>query len=304
MAKIIIIGNSAAGFTCCDTLAKITRNNEITIISEEKFPFYRRDRLFDYIAGTVDEKSLFAAPGDYYSVEKIDFRSGQEVIKVDTKKQRVILKDNSKLSYDFLVIASGSKINLPDIPGTSKKGVISLSGLEEAMLIKEKLLIAGLICCVGKSNFCLNLTKVLLAKDKEVKAITSDLWPEEPEEGKLEVLSGIAPVEIIGEGSELKAVKLSNGKAIGTNLIIFGSDLVPSSDFLKDSGIHTENGYITVDQSMRTNLDNVFACGSVAVNKGDIGKEKDWIQSSKEGWVVANNLISVFERGEYTCRKS
>ncbi|MCX5712288.1 MAG: FAD-dependent oxidoreductase, partial [Candidatus Omnitrophica bacterium] len=229
MPKIVIIGNSAAGFACCDTLAKLSSSNEITVISKDKFLPYRKDNLLEYISGRMAEHALFLVPKDYYSAEKIDYRPEQEVSRLDTKRQRVILKDNSKISYDYLVIASGQQPELPDIPGTSKDGVIAFSGLEEAKTIIDKLLVVNLICCVGKADPCLKLAKVLLDKGKEVKAIISDTCTDPMQHEKLEVISNAQPIEIIGEGTELKALKLSNGKVIGTSMIIFTSLQLPSS---------------------------------------------------------------------------
>ena len=305
MAKIVIIGNSAAGFICCDTLAKLSSSNEITVISKDKFLPYRKDNLLEYIAGKVTEHSLFVTPKDYYSVEKIDYKPGQEVSRLDIKKQRVTLKDNTKINYDFLVIASGLQCELPDIPGTSKDGVVGFCGLEEAKTIIDKLLLVNLACCVGKADFCLKLAKVLLDKGKEVKAIISQAVLDPMQHEKLEIISNAQPAEIIGEGSELKALKLSNGKVIGTSMIIFASEYLPSTAFLKETDIiRTQKGFIVVDDRMRTNIENVFACGAVAVNLNSGNKEKDWIDSSREGWIIGTNLIAMIERGEKICQKS
>ncbi len=304
MPKIVVIGNSAAGFSCCDTLAKLSSSNEITVISKDKFLPYRKDNLLEYISGSIAEHALYLVPKDYYSVEKIDYKPEQEVSKLDTKKQRVILKDNTKINYDFLIIASGLQCELPDIPGTSKDGVVGFCGLEEAKTIVEKLLVVNLVCCVGKAEFCLKLAKVFLDKGKEVKAIISDVYVDPISHEKLEIISNAQPVEIIGEGAELKAVKLSNGKVIGTSMIVFASQFLPSSEFLKESDIYTENGFIVVDDCMKTSIDNVFACGAVAVNPASANKVKDWIDSSREGWIIGTNLIGMIERRENIYQKS
>jgi len=296
MPKIVIIGNSAAGFSCTDTLAKLSAGNEITVVSKDKFLPYRRDNLLEYIAGKIPEHSLYIVPKDYYSVENIIYKAGVEVARVDAKKQRVVLKDNTKFDYDFLIIASGLEPELPELPGTSKDGVVAYSGLEEAKAIIEKLLVVNLACCVGKAESCFKLAKVLLDKGKEVKAIISGACVEPMQHERLEVISDAQPVEIIGEGPELKALKLSNGKVIGTSMIIFASQNFPSSDFLKETDVvRTKNGFIVVDESMKTNIDNIFACGAVAVNLNSGNQEKDWIDASREGWIIGTNLIGMIE---------
>ncbi len=291
MAKIIIIGNSAAGFSACQALINGSPVQEITVISEEECPAYKKNLLLGYLSGNIQESELFLSGADFYQKNNINFLSGREACRIETRKQRVILKDNSRLDYDYLIIASGRKIKLPDIPGKNKEGVLTFYTLKDAKQVMEKLMISQTVCIIGNTQVCLELAGIIAAKGKEVKIISQSGFREVIPGEKIELISGLSLAEFIGEG-ELQALKLTSGKVIGTALAILTDNYLPSSDFLKDTDIKTDSGYVIVDNNMRTNLENVFACGSVASREPASMDNKSWEEAFREGELAAENLIS------------
>ncbi|MFH1198713.1 MAG: FAD-dependent oxidoreductase [Candidatus Omnitrophota bacterium] len=292
MAKIIIIGNSPSGFNVCRALIKNPAGHEITVVSRESTPAYKRDLLFDFFSGKVAEKDLFLCNSDFYEKNKINLLKDKEVSRVDTKKQKVILKDNLKLDYDFLVIASGEEVSLPDIPGKNKEGVFCFYSLKDVKKIKQLIGISSVVGIIGEPGACQKIAEIVLAKKKEVKIISK---PKPEAFFDLEHAEWIAKfdlAEIIGEGNELKALKLSNGKALGVDLVIVAGNYIPYSDFLKNSGIETDNGYIIVDSSMHTNIENIFACGRIS--KQGVVRDAHW---------PAETIVSAIN-GELICQKS
>jgi len=304
MPKIAIIGNSAAGNSCLQALISGPSASEITVICEEEYLPYRRDLLIDYIGGKIEEKGLFTCPDDFYQKNNVTFQKNSTVIRLDTKKQRLILKDNSKINYDYLIIASGARAAIPDIPGKTKDGVFSLYTLEDAKEIKQRLSIINNICLVGEPGICLALSEIIASKDKEVKVIS----PTRPEaftaSEKSEWIELLLIQEIIGEGSELKALKLSNGKVLEASMILFCGNYAPALGFLKETEVNLEAGYIVVDDNMRTASENIFACGSVCNKEGVIIKEKSWLQAQQEGITAARSISGLIERGNTLCQQT
>lgn len=286
-------------------LLKQPSQKEITVISKEDCPAYDRRLLPQYLAGRVEEKDLFLCAQGFYAAHNVFFEKASEVARLDTKKQRVVLKDNAKIPYEYLVIASGEETRLPDIPGTGKDGVVAFAGFESVKEIRQRLSFASLVCVAGRPKECAMFAEIAQAAGKEVKVIS----PAPPPEGfsagqKTEWLQGVRVTEVIGEGKELKAIKLSNGKAIGASLVVFAPHPSPASGFLKESGVVTSaGGYVIVDKNLRTNLENIFACGAVAREEGALETEKSWEDSCGEGLFVAENLISLLEGGKSLCQQ-
>lgn len=301
MAKIVIIGNSMAGFSACETLIKNSSGNEITLISKESFPAYRRNLLLDYLAGNVKEDELFLCDEDFYKANNINFQKTQEVIRLDTKKQRLHLKDNSKIDYDYLIITSGQRISIPDIPGKTKEGVFALYSIEDVKLAKEMLPVTNTVCVIGPKKIAVHLANILALKGKEVKVIIQDGVSNYSSTQNLEFIDNLTPQEFIGEG-QLQALKLNNGKIIGTSLALFLGGYTASSEFVRETEIKTYQGYILVDNLMRTNLENVFSAGSVCrKNEAVLLKEKAWKEVVSEGVLAAQSIIRL-ARGETLCQ--
>ena len=174
--------------------------------------------------------------------------------------------------------------------------------LKDAKEIKERLAITDTIGIIGEPMVCAELVQIPMLKDKEVKII-SKVKPDSFLPGpKQEWIEGLELSEIIGEGCELQAIKLNNGKVIGVSLVIFSGIQLPASDFLKGGDIKTENGYILVNEAMATNLENVLACGSVSKKSKSFLSAKTWDDAVKDGILAANNLLKIGERGNNLCQ--
>jgi len=81
----------------------------------------------------LKERSFFAS-------SSIRLLLGRTVASIDRQKKRVILDRPDSTEgedYDRLVIATGSSRQVPNIPGSNKKGLLKLFSLEEAEEVKK-----------------------------------------------------------------------------------------------------------------------------------------------------------------------
>ncbi len=304
MNRILIIGNSAAGFSAAKTLAASSAAAKITVLTQENCLPYNKCLLLDFLRGSVEEKGLFLCEEVFYRDNNIELVKGASVSRIEEHKQRVCLKDNTRISYDFLIIASGRKTILPDIPGKTKNGVFTLYNLEQFEAVRERLQIIDSVCIIADSGTALGFHEAISKTGKHIKVIASPKPADVELPQNSEWIADSTLTEIIGEGAELKAYKLSSGKAIEASLILFAGNYKPCTEFLKDSQIRAEDGYIIVDELMHTNLDNIFACGSVCCLEDKLGESKSWEESCNEGVIVAKNLIASLERGSSLCQQT
>jgi nitrite reductase (NADH) large subunit len=292
MTKIVIIGASAAGHTVAQNLREKNKDCAITLITEEAFPFYDRRKLVVYLSGNIKEKELFLLPPDFYAAQNIDFLKERKVVGINTKKRAVYLKreeSRESLVYDFLVICSGRKTIFPEISGINKAGVLRPDTLSDFKEIKVHL-ISDTVCFLGWNRLASEVAKVIIAKGKEVKLIMNET-PLEPLPGEgIEVINSEV-VDIIGE-SGVQAVKLKEGKIIGTSLVmVFMSLPKAAMDFLDGTDIEAAEEAICVDEKMRTNLENIFSSGTVSVLKDFSPRLKTWDETVSESLKVAESIF-------------
>ncbi len=288
--KIIIIGGSVAGHSAAVKLRQNYPDAEITLISEEPYPFYDRRKLLDYWQEKVKEKDVLLSSFDFYQKQKINFIKEAKVVAVNPIRRSVSYKLAEKRAseeYDFLVIASGCKTSLHDSEGINKTGVIRFDSFTDFKGLKSMGPALDSVCLIGSNHLASRIIESIVSRKIEVKLITDK--PQENLSEMVEIINSQV-VEIIGD-SGVQAIKLKEGKIIGVSWVGVVSETLPSLDFLEGVDIQKNGLALAVDENMRTSISDIFACGSVCLRHGEISGIKSWDESLKEGLSVADNLL-------------
>ena len=134
----VVVGVSAAGINAAKTLREIDKNIEIILVSKDEY-VYSRCILHHFLDGRRDMKSLDFTPENFFETYKIKWVKGVEVIGIDTNEKKLKLSNNEELSYDKVILATGSSSFLPPIENLrSANNVIGLRNLDDAIKIKEE----------------------------------------------------------------------------------------------------------------------------------------------------------------------
>jgi NAD(P)H-nitrite reductase large subunit len=98
-------------------------------------------------------------------------------------------------------------------------------------------------------------------------------------------------VELIGE-SGVQAIRLKEGKIIGTNLPVFIPAATKANiDFLKDAELKIERDSLCVNESMQTAIENIYASGAVCLSTDSYGIQKTWFDSIAQSKILVDHLI-------------
>jgi dihydrolipoamide dehydrogenase len=217
----------------------------------------------------------------------------------------------ARLAGKHLIIATGSTPAQLPIPGVDLPGVINSDG---AFLLKE---VPKRIVIVGGGAVGTEWATMFSAFGSEVTLVEllPNLLPLEDEDmGRtlsrsfqkrgIKVLTS-STVAKIEEGSEKRARTLrvtitdkdgKNEQTVDADNVLIGVSRRPNTlDLnLDKTGVHTdERGYITVDDRMRTNVNNVFAIGDV------VGKVQLAHVATHQGLVTAGVIAGHDEKMDY-----
>ncbi len=277
---ILIIGGGPAGLVTAVTARKHNSDKRITLIRQEKKSIIPCG--IPYIFNRLDSTEKDVAPDKPLEVNKIDLLI-DEVVKIEPSNKKILLKKNKEMSYQKLVLATGSAPSLIPIKGIEKEGVWLvkkdfdyLEKMRQAVLkSKDTVIIGGgfigmelaeelsslkglNISVVEKLDFCLGTTfdeEFALAGQEKLK-----------EKGiKIYTKTGVA--EIAGQG-KVEYVRLDNNEQIPADLVILSIGARPKTNLAKEAGLKIgEKGGIWVDEYMRTNLADIFAVGDCAETK-------------------------------------
>ncbi|MFC1592607.1 NAD(P)/FAD-dependent oxidoreductase [Candidatus Omnitrophota bacterium] len=276
MKNFVIIGNSAAGLSAAEAIRAIDKSSKITIVSDEDYNSYCRCLISYFLAGDIGEDKLVYRPESFYKENNLNLVLNKKVVKVEPKKNRIVLDDKAALSYDTLLIATGASAKLPaELKGTNKRGVSGFRSIKDAKDILGLALLSSSSCVLGGGLVGLKAAYALFKKKQELKVIVKSnfilsqmldekgagLLMKRFQAAGVEIITGRDIVEILGNG-DLKGVKLDTGKVIACSILVVGKGVIPNISLIKDSSINTDKG-ILVDEHMNTNIPNIFAAGDV-----------------------------------------
>lgn len=273
--KIVIIGAGPAGVTVAETLRQHDDQSEIVMLSAEPHPPYSPPAMVEYFQ-TGREVHLWKGR-DFPERLGLDYRPGAEVVAVQPEDKVVRPADGDTLSYDRLVIATGSRLYAP-LEGADKAGIYnfkSLSAAEELVgQVREgradSVLIVGagfigveialLLRDLGLAVTQVEMTDRVMPRmlDRE----TAEIALMAMQERGIDVRLNSRATAFLGD-PQAEAVRLESGETLAADLLVAATGVRPNIEFLAGSGIETKWG-VLVDDHLRTNLPDVYAAGDVA----------------------------------------
>ncbi len=309
----VIIGNGPAG----NHAASILRNRDdaakITIISDECTPYYYKPRLTGFIQGKICTDDLMVNSLDFYKKKKIRIRLGQRVERIDPDAGTLFLTHMETIHYTQLIIAAGNRSRiLPSmIPFADHLSFIN--SYSDVMEIKDKIRQSHRFFIFGGDFVGFKFIRMLAAMDKKISVLIypDAFWPYRLTPDMVEkIIAGLSalPSDILPESDILvkedifRIEKKKDGFQIFTkrglekkaDLIFSFNGMKPDIDFAAGCGLDTDNG-ILVDEYLRTNIDNIYACGSCAQVYNPAIKNYSvsigWPNAVVQGEVAALNLL-------------
>ncbi|MCJ7594049.1 MAG: FAD-dependent oxidoreductase [Desulfobacterales bacterium] len=280
MGQYLIVGNGVAGTTAAEHIRKHDKEGSIIIVTDEGLLFYYRIRLNEYISGDVTEQNLRAKKEQWYKDQGIDLRLNTRIQGADPVKKIIITENNESLSYDQLLLATGSHSFVPPIKGADKKGVFSLRSVQDARDIASWAKKIEGVVLIGGGLLGLEAGNALLKLGKRVMVVEflPRLLPRQLDVDGAKRLQGImegmgfsfrlgAKTQEISGGEQGEKVLLEGGEALAARMVVISAGVRPNLEMAKALNLDHDKG-IKVDDHMRTSAAGIFAAGDVAEFKG------------------------------------
>jgi flavorubredoxin/NADPH-dependent 2,4-dienoyl-CoA reductase/sulfur reductase-like enzyme/rubredoxin len=309
-----IIGNGAAGFYAADAIRKRNNTCEITMLTDEDELSYYRPSLSDGINANLED-DFYLANCDWYKENNVNVMLSTKVTKIDDKASKLIYKNESEekeLHYDKLIIATGSHCFVPNMEGSDLESVYALrnkADLEKIKLATEKaskavVIGGGLLGLEAAWEFKLKGLDVTVVEampeilTKQLDRESSRVISKCIADSGVEIITNgqVSKIEKIEETNKTRVV-LKSGETIDTDLVLFSIGVRSNIEIAKGTEIKTDRG-IVVDKTMKTSVDNIYACGDVA----QVGENSYalWATSMDMGKVAGANACGDEKVYEYT----
>ncbi|BBP89977.1 hypothetical protein BsIDN1_35950 [Bacillus safensis] len=128
----MFIGNGMASMKCIEEIIqKQPEHYAITVIGKEKHSAYNRIKLSPILQKSESLAQIELKDKEWYTAHDITLYKGESVIHIDTNRKCVMTDARREISYDKLVIATGSSPNFLPIQGVSKKGIYAFRTIDD-----------------------------------------------------------------------------------------------------------------------------------------------------------------------------
>ncbi|WKN41000.1 NAD(P)/FAD-dependent oxidoreductase [Tunicatimonas pelagia] len=309
MTHVCIIGNGIAGITAARNIRKLKPASDfkITVISAETDHFFSRTALMYIYMGHMTYEHT--KPYEDWFWEKNNIELVRDYAqKVDASAKTLSLQSGGNISYDVLVLASGSSGNRAGWPGEELKGIQGMITYQdiEAMEgntenVKQAVIVGGGLIGVEMAE-CLHARHIPVTFFIREKEYWSNILP--PEESKMisrhvrengiNLLTERSVKEFRGDSQgRVSSVVLEDGEEHPCQFVGITIGVHPNIKFLEGSGIETNRG-IMVDEQLRTNVPDVYAVGDCAQHhnppSGRRPLEQIWYSGRMQGETVAKTI--------------
>ena len=313
MKKIIVIGGGAAGAKAASKAKRLDPKNHVELYTRGNKIAYSLCGLPYFIEGSVKNiNDLIIRTPQNFIDNGIQVFLEHEATEIYPEKNCVLINGNH-IFYDELILGLGARVNLPPIENINAKNIFTLRSLESGLEIKEKMQNSKKVIIIGGGYIAIELIEaftknnidIVLIEQKE--RIASDFdedfskliqnMIETKCEKNVETIYNEKVIKFeVDENYSFKSAITESGKEIFADFCILATGASPNVALAKNAGIKLGvTGAIEVDNKMRTNIANIFACGDCTQKYCIITREPTYIGlgtiANKEGRVAAINAV-------------
>ncbi len=277
-APIVIVGAGPVGIRAAQDLHRRHADTPIVIYGDEPTEPYNRVRLSGFLIGELDWHALtrdLQLP-DHPAIET---RYGCAVTAID-REQRCIRDASGHVQpYSRLIMATGSRPHIPDIPGISLPGVYAFRDARDAQALLARRVRSRRTVILGGGLLGLEAARAMQRFNTEVCVIEhySRLMMRQLDDeaaGYLErnvralgidVILGDSVKRVLG-GNTVTGVQLRSDREIKCDTIVVATGIAPNVEIARAAGLHVNRG-IRVNDAMQSSDPEIYAVGECAEHR-------------------------------------
>lgn len=278
-APIVIVGAGPVGIRAAQELHRRHPDTSIVIYGDEPTEPYNRVRLSSFLGGELDWQSLtrdLQLPV-HPAIEK---RYGCAVTAIDREQHCIRDASGYTQPYSRLILATGSRPHIPEIPGIKLGGVYAFRDERDAHALLARRVRSRRTIVLGGGLLGLEAARAMQRFNTEVCVIEhySRLMMRQLDEDAaaylersvralgIEVILGDSVKQILGERT-VTGVLLRSDRQIDCDTILVATGIVPNVAIARAAGIHVNRG-VRVNDALQTSDPAIYAVGECAEHRG------------------------------------
>lgn len=317
MEHLVIIGNGISGITTAINVRKIS-DIKITVISAETKYFFSRTALMYIFMGHMKFEHTKPYEDWFWEKNKIDLIYGKAT-SINTDNNLVCLENGQCITYDKLVVSTGSVSNKFGWPGQDLPGVQGLYSYQDLELLEENAKDIKHAVIVGGGLIGIELAEMLHTRGIHVTFVVREnlywdnILPKEDaalvsrhilEHGMGLKLANNLKEILAGKDGRVRAITTDKGEEIECQFVGLTPGVSPNISLIQATNIETNRG-VLVNDYLETNIPNVYAAGDCveikATKEGERNRfEQLWYTGKMHGEALAKTICGTrtkYERG-------
>lgn len=283
---IIVIGNGMVGHKFLESLVDLEQavNYNITVLCEEPRPAYDRVYLSSYFSGKTAEDLSLVSEG-FFEKNNIDIKLNCKAESIDREAKTIKTQAGETLSYDKLILATGSFPFVPPVPGHERENCLVYRTIEDLEDITAAAKKSKVGVVVGGGLLGLEAAKALkdLGLETHVVEFAPRLMAVQVDDAggallktKIEEM-GVKVhtsknTQNITDGDEcVHKMEFADGESLETDIILFSAGIRPQDAIAREAGLELgPRGGIQINNHCQTSDPDVYAIGECALWGGMI----------------------------------
>ena len=275
---VVIVGAGHAGFQLAASLRQAGFKEPIYLINDEAHLPYQRPPLSKaYLKGTGGPDSLMFRPAKFYADQNIDLIA-DHAVSIDRAARKLKLASGTSLDYGHLVLATGARNRLLDIPNANLPDVHYLRILDDSEDMRKRLASSKHVVVIGAGFIGLEFAATARIKGLEVdvlelasrvmaRAVTaevSEYFQRQHTAAGIRIHLGVQATAIEVENGKVSGVSLGDGCHIPVDLVVVGVGVLPNVELAGEAGLPVASGII-VNEHLLTADPDISAIGDCAL---------------------------------------
>ncbi|ASU80501.1 FAD-dependent oxidoreductase [Actinopolyspora erythraea] len=303
----VVVGGGLAGAKTVEALRERDFSGRIELICEEESPPYERPPLSkEYLAGRAEVSDLTVHPREWYSEHDVELRLGTRATGVHPGSHEVELADATRLGYDKLVLATGSRPRRLPLPGADSRGVHCLRRLGDADRLAATLRRVDRLVIVGAGWIGLEVAAVAREYGVGVHVVEAahqpllealgprmgEFFAELHREHGVELHLSARVAEVL-TSSGVTGVRLTDGSELPADAVLLAVGARPELTLAETAGLDVDNG-VLVDTGLTTSDPDILAVGDIAdLRHPTFGRLRveHWANALKQPAVAAATML-------------
>ncbi|WP_127468682.1 NADH oxidase [Melissococcus plutonius] len=267
-----------------------------------------------YVGGVVKDASglFYSNPKELASLGAT-VKMEHDVENIDVENRQVTAKDlksgkKETVSYDKLVMTTGSWPIVPPIKGIDAKNILLCKNYNQANVIIDQAKDAKKVVIVGGGYIGIELVEAFVESGKEVTLIDglerilnkyldkplTDILENELVERGVNLALGETVQEFVANADGKIQKVVTSTKEFEADMVIMCVGFKPNTNLLKGKVDMLPNGAIKVNEYMQTSQPEIFAAGDSTVVHYNPSKTDNYIplatNAVRQGMLVGYNL--------------